>query len=186
MKTHCEVTKPEVSIRYLADYMAALGRSSHRSGRRIIRDCKYRPIGRIVQHAEAQAELSTFICSNPPDTAPLTAAAAAIRHRLASDDFERQVWDHNADYIDRFASIWPQVRFPDGTIYEPGPRLELLIHSCKLTARLHFRIHRLTKTNKIRIGGGTLRYAKGIKSARHNWHLAVCDSSWSSDEDQSR
>ena len=57
-KTHREILKPEISIRYLADYMAAMSRGGHRSGRRIIDGCKYRPIGRIVQHSEAQVTLS--------------------------------------------------------------------------------------------------------------------------------
>jgi hypothetical protein len=160
-KTHREIPKPEISIRYLADYMAAMSRGGHRSGRRIIDGCKYRPIGRIVQHSEAQVTLSKFICSATMDVGSLSAAAAKIRARLETDDFERQLWDHNADYIDRFAAIWPNIQLPDGTIYPPGPRLELTVSGCKLTAELCLRLQRLTKTNKVRIGGGTLRYAKG-------------------------
>ena len=93
-KTHREIPKPEISIRYLADYMAAMSRGGHRSGRRIIDGCKYRPIGRIVQHSEAQVTLSKFICSATMDVGSLSAAAAKIRARLETDDFERQLWDH--------------------------------------------------------------------------------------------
>jgi hypothetical protein len=160
-KIHREIPKPEISIRYLADYLAAVGRSGHRSSRRIIEGCKYRPIGRIVQHNEAQVTLSKFICSATMAVGSLSATAAKIRGRLASDDFERQLWDHNADYIDRFAAIWAKIELPEATICQPGPRLELMVSGCKLTAHLHFRLQRLTKTNKVRIGGGALRYAKG-------------------------
>lgn len=105
--------------------------------------------------------LSKFICSTTMAVGSLSATAAQIRSRLASDDFERQLWDHNADYIERFAAIWPKIELPEATISQPGPRLELMVGGCKLTAPLHFRLQRLTRTNKVRIGGGTLRYAKG-------------------------
>src|SRR5947209_2579633 len=114
-KTHREIPEPEISVRYLADYMADVGRSRHRSSRRIIEGCKYRPIGRIVQHSEAQATLSTFICSATKSVGSLSATAAKIRGRIATDDFERQLWDHNADYIDRFAAVWLKIQLPDAT-----------------------------------------------------------------------
>jgi hypothetical protein len=128
-----------------------------------------------MQHTEAQTKVGRFICSGLAETAALSEDAAALRQRLATDDFERQLWDLNADFIDRFVAIWPDVDLSDGTIHDPGPRLELNMGGCKLAARLSFRMRRRTRTNKIKIGGGTVRYAKGrpLTPAAGAWQSAL-------------
>ena len=44
LKTHNVLKSPKISLRYLADYMAA----SEKARRTIIRGCKYQPIARVV------------------------------------------------------------------------------------------------------------------------------------------
>ena len=56
-KTHREVPEPEISVRHLADFMAA----SERARRTIVEGCKYRPIARLVQHKEATLAISGAI-----------------------------------------------------------------------------------------------------------------------------
>lgn len=58
-KTHREVKNPQISGRFLSDYMAA----SETRQRTIVRDCKYQPIGRVVQHNEAKASIGIFLRS---------------------------------------------------------------------------------------------------------------------------
>jgi hypothetical protein len=53
-KTHQEVPNPEITVRYLADFMGA----SERRRRSIVEGCKYRPIARLVQHREATVAIS--------------------------------------------------------------------------------------------------------------------------------
>lgn len=94
-KTHRLVKTPKMSARYLADYMAA----TERGRRRIVRDCKYRPIARIIQHDRAKNAVSKFILEGQMDCGKLTQAAAKLRNMMADTDFDRDVFDNNADYI---------------------------------------------------------------------------------------
>ncbi|MGA7713186.1 MAG: hypothetical protein WCA81_14875, partial [Rhizomicrobium sp.] len=156
-KTHREVKKPQISGRHLADYMAA----SERGGRSIVRNCKYQPIARVVQHDEAKAIIAKFIRDGDENVAAIRERANEIRGRLADSDFDRDLFDHNADYIDRFADIAAKLALPDAELLAPGKSAALNLKGVKVTADIHFRLRRLTKTNKIRIGAGMLRYAKG-------------------------
>jgi hypothetical protein len=156
-KTHREVKKPQISARYLADFMAA----SETAKRTIVRGCKYQPIARVVQHDEAKLTVSKFIREGNGDTSPLKQAAQRLRDRMADSDFDRDVLDHNADYIDRFAKACIFLDLPDADILAPGTAPALMLNGVRVTAEIHFRLRRLTKTNKIRVGAGMLRYAKG-------------------------
>jgi hypothetical protein len=156
-KTHRERKSPRISVRDLADYMAA----SEIAARRIARNAKYQPIGRIVQHDEARAIAAKFIRDNEIDTSWLNEEATRLRERLADSPFERDLYDHNADYIDRLAAVWPHVLFPSAMRLAPGPTPAITLNGVRVTMDLHVRLQRLTKTNKVRTGGVMLRYAKG-------------------------
>jgi hypothetical protein len=75
------------------------------------------------------------------------------------------VLDINADYIERFAKISGALDLPEAEILAPGRTPPLELKGVKVTAELHFRLRRLTRTNKIRVGAGMLRYAKGRELA---------------------
>src|SRR4051794_5504240 len=100
-KTHREVKKPQISGRALADYMDA----SEQARRTIVRSCKYQPIARVVQHDEAKVAVSKFIRDGKDDVVTLKGKAQELRDRLADSDFDRDLFDHNADYIERFATV---------------------------------------------------------------------------------
>jgi hypothetical protein len=72
-KTHQEVKEPEISVRYLADFMAA----SERKRRSIVEGCKYRPIARLVQHKEAMLAISGAIQKGPLSPCSLREASGA-------------------------------------------------------------------------------------------------------------
>lgn len=157
-KTHRVVKNPQMSARHLADYMAA----SDRAARTIIRNCKYQPIARVVQHDEAKAAVSKFIRDGESgDKAYLSEKVDALRQRLADSDFDRDLYDHNADYIERFSKVSEQLVLPDAEILAPGKCAAIDMKGVRVTADIQFRLRRLTKTNKIRVGAGMLRYAKG-------------------------
>ena len=107
-KTHTVRAKPQLSVRSLSDYMAA----SDQARRTIIRDCKYRAIARLVQHDDAKLAVSKYIRNglNEPDI--LREEANYIRNKIADDDFERDVNDHNADYVSRMADVIENLRLP--------------------------------------------------------------------------
>jgi hypothetical protein len=170
-KTHRLVNNPRISLRYLADYMA----SSEVARRGIIRGCKYQPIARIVQHDEAKQAVGRYIRVGKSDPSVLTEEAQKLRDRMVDSVFDRDVLDHNADYIDRFAKVSDKVVLPKADISAPGAKLQIQLRTVKLTAELQFRLRRVTKTNKIRLGAGTLRYAKGtpLKQSVGEWQSAI-------------
>ncbi|MCV9938698.1 hypothetical protein OIU35_20315 [Boseaceae bacterium BT-24-1] len=169
-KTHRLVKAPQISARYLADYMAA----SDIKKRSIIVGCKYQPITRIVQHDDAKLTISKFLRSGEADTTPLSQEAAKLRARLADSEFDRDVYDHNADYIDRFALNYPALALPDAERQAPGAKSPIEIEGVKVTTDLQMRLRRLTKTNKVRIGAVMLRYSKGavLKPTVGAWQSA--------------
>jgi hypothetical protein len=149
--------------------------SSEVARRGVIRGCKYQPIARIVQHDEARQAVGRYIRAGKPDSSILTEAAQKLRDRMADSVFDRDVLDHNADYIDRFANVSDRLVLPNSEISAPGAKIQIQLRGVKLTTDLQFRLRRVTKTNKIRVGAGTLRYAKGtpLKQSIGEWQSAV-------------
>ena len=155
--THREVKDPKISARYLAEFMAA----SERVARTILRGCKYQSIARVVQHDEAKISVAKFVRDGETDTAVLSEKAQSLRDRMADTDFDRDVLDHNADYIDRFADVVEKLALPDAERLVPGKSIPIKLHGVTVTNEIHFRLRRLTKTNKVRVGAASFRYAKG-------------------------
>ena len=50
---------------------------------------------------------------------------------------------------------------PEAEILQPDAAEPLVLHGVKVSVELQFRLRRLTKSNKVKVGGGMLRYAKG-------------------------
>lgn len=87
--------------------------------------------------------------------------AQRLRDMMADDDFDREVLDNNADYVERFAEITPSLVLPAADMIPPGDCPPLVINGTTVTVDLCFRLRRMTKTNKAKVGAATLRYAKG-------------------------
>ena len=170
-KTHREVKNPEISARYLADYMA----SSQRAARSLIRNCRYKSIARIIQHNDAKVAVSRFLRAKQGGLPKLYETAEALRNRMADTDFERDLFDHNADYIEHFANVSQNIALPNAEIFSPGKHSPIKLGGVKVTVEVFFRFRRLTRTNKIRIGIGTIRYSKGKPLPLHvgDWQSAL-------------
>jgi hypothetical protein len=157
-KTHNEINAPQIDIRHLADYMAA----SRQAQRGIARDCKYRRIARVVQHTEARAVIFNHIRNATVGVDELKSKAEQIRRRLADDDFEADVNDHNADYIDRFADNIATLSLPAAQILPPREIPPIMVGGVSLRFGPHILLRRTMKrTNRQRSGAAMLRYAKG-------------------------
>lgn len=169
-KTHREVKNPQISARYLADYMAA----SETVRRTIIQKCKYQATVRVIQHAEARTVSSKFIRSGETDTKFLHDEAQRLRDRLSADDFDRDVLDHNAEYIEQFARVVGGMDLPVAERLAVGQARDVDLNGVRVRPQLQFRLRRLTRTNKVRVGGGMLRYAKGkpVPPASASWQSA--------------
>lgn len=155
--THRLVKVPTLGLRYLADFMAA----SKRGERNIIQGSKYRSTARVIQHSEARSTVSKFILDPDGSVEWLKEEAIRLRDRLCDNDFERELYDNNADYIDHYADIAGAVNFPKAEMLIPGPSNHIMIHGVRVTIGFHFRLRRVSKNNKLREGAGMLRYAKG-------------------------
>jgi hypothetical protein len=158
IKTHAETKEPQIDLRHLADYMAA----SRQAQRGIVRDCKYRRIARVVQHTEARAVIFNHIRSRTIGPDDLKNKAEQIRNRLADDEFEADVNDHNADYIDRFAGNLLKIALPACQIMPPRAVEPIEISGVFVRFGPHVLLRRTMKrTNRQRSGAIMLRYAKG-------------------------
>lgn len=169
-KTHREMASPQISARFLADYMAA----SETVRRSIIRGCKYRPIGRLIQHAEAKATIANFILDENANLVNLLERAHQIRCRMSDSDFERELFQHNADYIENFASVVDKIALPRADVEQSERAQPLELNGTKVTVDFSFRLRRTTRTNKVKVGAASLRYSKGKSLPKDvaNWQSA--------------
>lgn len=156
-KTHYEVTEPEISVRYLADFMAA----SERKRRSIVEGCKYRPIARLVQHKEATITISGALQKGPVNPQALKEKADFIRNKLASDDFEALTNEVNADYVEKFSEVVANIKLPEADVLPGKVFPPIKISGVKVRFSPHLLLRRIDKSNKQRRGAFMLRYAKG-------------------------
>lgn len=154
--THRVARQPNISGRYLADFMAA----SERAKRTILRGCKYRPIAKIVQHNLARRAVTDFLTSGASDIQVLRAEAKRLRAMMADTDFDRQVLDNNADYIDAYAQAYDPCQMPVvmPTSWREDFRVDL--NGVQVNPEVRFALSRVTRTNRARTGFVTFRYAK--------------------------
>lgn len=82
--THTERKVCELRVRELADYMAA----SQQRRRTVLRDVKFRPIARTLQHTEARVFLSNWLREGHGDTSALSKEADRLRGLMVTSDFE--------------------------------------------------------------------------------------------------
>lgn len=158
-KTHTVAKGPQMSIRHLADFMAA----SEQAKRTIVQGCKYRPIARVIQHNEARAIIANFLRSENRNVNELKEKATFVRKKLADSEFETDVNGHNADYIDRFVGMYEATGMPFmGMEILPGKKLPAqVVNGVKVTFSPDLILRRTTRTNKIKTGAVLFRYAKG-------------------------
>lgn len=114
-----------------------------------------------IQHADARFIIYNYIRSRESDPQKLLDRAALLRDKLADDDFEAEVNDHNADYVERFAASQITVVLPKAEISARKDIPPITIHGLSVRFGHHLFLSRTTTTNKQRIGAMALRYAKG-------------------------
>lgn len=156
-KTHVLVKEPEISVRYLADYMAA----SERARRTLEITFKYRPIARLVQHQEAKLVVASHIVGGKANAADLKDKSEYIRNKLADDDFEVLVNEANAAYVERVSQIIGGLELPKANLSFAPKYDAMLINGVRLRFNPQITLDRVTKTNKPKRGALIFRYAKG-------------------------
>lgn len=169
--THREVKEVKISTRFLADYMAA----NPGPKRTILRDQKYRSLRRQVNHKEARQEISKFLTTVPHDTATLSEKAQTIRDRLSVDDFQRSVFDMNADFLDQFVEVYPDFDLPNGDIIPLPLTQSMNLNGVEISRDFLAVTRRVMKSNRQRSGAIALRYSKGksVKARAAQWQSVI-------------
>lgn len=157
-KTHVEVLEAEITVRYLADYMAA----SERKRRSIVEGCKFRPLARLLQHKEATMTISGAIQQGAVDPQALKEKAEFIRNKLATGDFNALTNEANADYVQKFSEVVANIKLPDAEVLPGKVFPAFKVNGVKVRLSPNLLLRRLDKkTNKEKRGAFMLRYAKG-------------------------
>jgi hypothetical protein len=156
-KTHALVKEAEISLRYLADYMAG----SERARRTLETALKYRPIARLVQHKEAKLVITSHIVGGKADAQELKEQSEYIRNKLADDDFDVVVNEANAGYVERVSQIIGDLSLPKANISFAQKYENLNINGVKLRFNPQIALDRTARTNKPKRGALIFRYAKG-------------------------
>ncbi len=147
-----------MSVRQLADYLAA----SDRRRRSVIRDSKFRSTARVVQHDEARMTVTAHLSGGVQDPGALEAKAEFVRGKLPSDDFDKQINEHNADYIARFAQVSEEVTLPKKVVLSPAKKWpNVSIGGLAVAFSPNLQTSRVNNKNVPRQGALMLRYEKG-------------------------
>lgn len=155
-KTHSLRENPGMSASKLADYMAA----SEQARRSILRQCKYRPIARVVQHQVAKESIADSLSSGDFGTGALETRVEILRNGLHGSDFDNEVAEHNADYIERFLEMKPQLPAKAKEISVAGKMPPLDIEGFSLSFAPDLILKRTNQRNVPKIGVAFLRYGK--------------------------
>jgi len=155
-KTHSLREKPGMSASKLADYMAA----SEQARRSILRSCKYRPIARVVQHHVARESIADSLSSGDFGAGMLEARVEILRNGLHGSDFDNEVAEHNADYIERFLAMNPQLPPRATEVTKAGKMPPLDLDGFTLAFNPDLILKRINQRNVPKVGVAFFRYGK--------------------------
>lgn len=155
-KTHSLREKPGMSASKLADYMAA----SEQARRSILKGCKYRPIARVVQHQVAKESIADSLSSAEFDAGALEVRVEILRNGLHGSDFDNEVAEHNADYIERFLEMKPELPKRVKEVIKAGKMPPLDLDGFALSFAPDLILKRTNQRNVPKVGVAFLRYGK--------------------------
>lgn len=154
--THRVVESPKVHGRYLSDYMNA----SERAKRTIIRTCKYPPIARLLQHHIAKSFITNFLKNDDRQKGDLSDEAERLRNMMADSDFDRQLFDNNADFLDAYAEVYTDGILPNMEISPIPDAFKLDLNGVSVNPDIRIGLRRTMLNNRVRTGLLTIRYAR--------------------------
>lgn len=146
-----------MSANRLADYMAA----SEQAKRSLLRTCKYRPRARVVQHLDARESIADWVSSGDLNTDSLVERVETLRNGLGGSDFDNDVADYNADYIERFLERRPALPARAQQVSRAGKMPALQIEGFSLSFSPDLILRRTNRRNVAKMGVAFFRYAKG-------------------------
>jgi len=170
-RTHSLREMPGMSASKLADYMAA----SEQARRSILRQCKYRPIARVVQHQAAKESIAEFLSSEDSHPGVLEGRMEILRNGLHGSEFDSEVAEHNADYIERFLEMKPALPDRANEVAVARKKAPLDINGFNLSFNPDILLRRINNRNVPKLGVGFLRYGKNkpISDEVGCWQSAI-------------
>jgi hypothetical protein len=170
-KTHSLREKPGMSASKLADYMAA----SEQARRSILRQCKYRPIARVVQHQAAKESIADSLSSGEFGDGMLEIKMEILRNGLHGSEFDNEVAEHNADYIERFLQMKPELPTRAKEVAKAGKMPALDLDGFSLSFYPDLVLKRVNQRNVPKIGVAFFRYGKNkpISDEVGCWQSAI-------------
>lgn len=146
-----------MSANRLADYMAA----SEQAKRSILKACKYRPRARVIQHADAKESISDWVSSGGLDEEALKTRVEILRNGLQGSEFDNEVAEHNADYIERFLAVKPSLPPSAQQVLKAGKMPPLDLDGFNLSFSPNLLLRRVNRRNVPKMGVAFFRYSKG-------------------------
>lgn len=156
-KTHDYRPNRGMSANRLADYMAA----SEQAKRSILKGCKYRPRARVIQHSDAKESISEWVSSGDADEEALQTRMEILRNGLQGSEFDNEVAEHNADYIERFLAVKPGLPARAQEVTKAGKMPSLDLDGFTLSFSPDLLLKRVNRRNVPKLGVAFFRYSKG-------------------------
>lgn len=135
--------------------------ASDRKRRTLLRDCKYIRIARVVHHQRAKVTIANWLKAGANKPAQLRGRAEQFREMMADTEFEREVLDINADYLDVFAASSEKNETPAVTFTQGYEDFTVEINGVVVKPDIQCSVERINRNNKRKTGLLTTRYAKG-------------------------
>lgn len=128
--------------------------------RTIVQKSKYKSLARTFQHQIARKTIADHLLDGNPLPGDLSGKAADVRNLLSDDDFYKQLYGYNADFIEAFAAVGAKFSFSGFDLMAPKDigKPEYNGTSVRFTPSLL--TYRMTKANTQKIGAIMFRYAK--------------------------
>lgn len=155
-KTHDLRPNPGMSANRLADYMA----SSEQARRSLLKGCKYRPRARLIQHQDAKESISEWVSSGAEGDDALQTRMEILRGGLQGSDFDKEVAEHNADYIERFLEVRPPTPAKAQEVISAGRMPALDLNGFSLSFSPDLVLRRVNRRNVTKMGVAFFRYSK--------------------------
>ncbi|CAK7257696.1 MULTISPECIES: hypothetical protein [unclassified Shinella] len=156
-KTHSVVKDPTIPVQYLADYMSA----STQARRTIVQKSKYKSLARTFQHQIARRTISDHLLEGNPLPGDLSSKADDVRHMLADEDFQEQLYGYNADFIEAFSAVSTMFDLSGFDLMAPQNIGSPEYNGTKVKFTPSLLTYRKTKVNTQKVGAIMYRYAKG-------------------------
>lgn len=118
------------------------------------------PRARVIQHQEAKESIARHLSSADFGAEQLQARMEILRNGLHGSDFDNEVAEHNADYIERFLEKKLALPARVQEVINAGKMPSLDVHGLNLSFSPDLLLRRVNIRNTPKLGVAFFRYSK--------------------------